>query len=54
MHKEFWYRNMRKRDNFENLGIDGKIILESILKKTGWEDVDWIDLAHVKVNIRLL
>jgi hypothetical protein len=28
MHTEFWSENLKGRDNFEDLGVDGKIILE--------------------------
>jgi hypothetical protein len=30
----------------EDLGVDGRIILEWILKETGWEEVDWILLSR--------
>jgi hypothetical protein len=30
----------------ENLGVDGRIILEWIVKQMGWEGVDWVDLAQ--------
>jgi hypothetical protein len=34
------------RRPFEDLGVDGRIILKCILKKIRWErSVDWIDLA---------
>jgi hypothetical protein len=26
-YKRFWWENLRKRDNFEDLGVDGRIIL---------------------------
>jgi hypothetical protein len=40
----FCLENLKGRDHFENLGVDGKILLESILGKC-WEHVDWIHLA---------
>jgi len=36
---------MKGRDHPENLGVDGNLILERILEKTGWEYVDWVHLA---------
>jgi hypothetical protein len=33
MHTIFWLGNLRRRVHLENLGIDGKIILEWILGK---------------------
>jgi hypothetical protein len=29
----FWYGNMKERDSFADLGVDGKIILKWMLKK---------------------
>jgi hypothetical protein len=33
MLKEFWSENLKGRYHFENLGIDGRIMLEWILGK---------------------
>jgi hypothetical protein len=32
---EFWSRNLKGRDDFENLDIDGRILLKLILMKRG-------------------
>jgi hypothetical protein len=40
MHTKFWSENLKGRDYLEDLGIDGKIILEWILGGIGWEGVD--------------
>jgi len=42
----FWWGNLKERDHFEELGVTQRIILEWILKKVGWEDMDWINLAQ--------
>jgi len=39
---------MRERDQFENLGTYGKIIIKWIFKKCKWGDTDWIYLAQDK------
>jgi hypothetical protein len=31
--EEFWLENLEARDHLENLGVNGKIILEGILGK---------------------
>jgi hypothetical protein len=33
MHKMFWLENLKGTEKFENVGIDGKIILKRILGK---------------------
>jgi len=38
-------RNLRERDHFEDLVIDGRIILKSIFKKSV-KDVDWVNLVQ--------
>jgi hypothetical protein len=35
MHTKFWFVNLKGRDHSEDLGVDGKIILEWILGKIG-------------------
>ena len=39
MHIEFWWRKLMLRDNFEDLDVDGNIILSWILKK--YDGVKW-------------
>jgi hypothetical protein len=41
----FFARKPEERDHLEYLGTDGRIVLKCI-KKIGWEDVDWINLAQ--------
>ena len=33
MHIGFWLGNLRERARLEDLGVDGKIILETVLQK---------------------
>jgi hypothetical protein len=40
----FWYKIMEERDQLENMGIDGRIILRRIDKRR-WEYLDWIHLG---------
>jgi hypothetical protein len=44
--------NLTGRDHSEDLGVDGRIILEWILVKKGWEGVDWIHLVQDKEQWR--
>ena len=45
VHKRFWWGNLRERDHFEELGVDGRIKLKFIFKK--WNGgMDWIDLTQ--------
>lgn len=39
-------RGVRKRDNFEDLSVDGKIMFNWKNKATGQESVDWIYLTQ--------
>jgi hypothetical protein len=48
MHTIFWSENLKGRDHSEDLGVDGRIILEWILWKIGWGSVDWIHVAQVR------
>jgi hypothetical protein len=41
---------MKGRDHFEDLGMDGKVLLECILKEIVREGVEWIHLAHYRVH----
>jgi hypothetical protein len=46
----FWWGSLREGVYLEDLGIDKKIILESILKELGWKGIEWIDLAYYRVK----
>ena len=40
-YRDFWLENLKEKGRFEDLGIDGKMLLKCIFK-IGWEVVDWI------------
>jgi hypothetical protein len=45
VHTIFWLENLKRRDYSEDLGIDGGIILESVLGKSGgklWTGCIWL------------
>jgi hypothetical protein len=46
MHTGFWWVNLKERDNFQDLGVDGSMILKWVMNKILWESVDWSHLAE--------
>jgi hypothetical protein len=48
----FWLQSLKGRDHSEDLGVDGRIILEWILREIRWEAVDWMHLAQDRVQWR--
>jgi len=42
----FWWRNLRERDQLENLGTYGMIILRIIFRKCNVGFMDWVEPAH--------
>ena len=47
MHRGFWWENLSKIENLEDLSADGRVILKWMLK-TQDEGIYWIDLAQVR------
>jgi hypothetical protein len=48
MHIGFWLGNLRERDNMEDLGVDGRMILQCMLKKSfgkAWTGLSWLRIA---------
>jgi len=43
---KFWSENLNGSDHSEDLAVDGKIILEWILRETGSEGAEWMHLAQ--------
>ena len=39
VHTGFWWENLREKYHFEDLGVDGRIILKRIFKK--WDGKAW-------------
>jgi hypothetical protein len=48
VHTGFWWGDMRVRDTLEDLGIDGRIILQWIFKKLTWES--WTGLIWLRIG----
>jgi hypothetical protein len=46
--------NLRERDNLEDRGVDGRIIIRWIFKKWDGEGMDWIDVAQDRDRWRAL
>jgi hypothetical protein len=45
MHTKSWSKNLKKRDHWEDLGVDGRITLRWILGKAGgkvWTGCIWL------------
>jgi hypothetical protein len=41
----FWWGNLRERDHWKDLGVDGRIILRLIFRKWDvglWTGLDWL------------
>jgi len=58
MHTKFWSEILKGRDHSEDLGVDGRIISESIFGDTGWnhptQDRDqWRALVNTVINLRV-
>ena len=51
MNTGFWLGNLRERDNFENPGVDGRIILRWNFRRWVWGGMDLIDLAQDKRHV---
>jgi hypothetical protein len=50
MHVRFWSENLKGRDHSKDLDVDGKIILEYILRKKGgkaWSGFIWIRIGTI-------
>jgi len=50
----FGGENVRERKQLGDLGVDGRIIIEWILKKVGWGGMHWIELTQDRGRWRAL
>lgn len=46
---KFWWEILNERESSEDLSADKKVILND-LKEGGREDMDWIQLARIKIG----
>jgi hypothetical protein len=53
MGERFWWGNLRQRYHSDDLGVDGRIILNGYLR-SGLKSMDWIDLAQDRDTWRAL
>jgi hypothetical protein len=44
----FWWGDRRERNHFEDLGVDGRIVLKWIFKK--WEGEAWTGLLWLRTG----
>ena len=45
---EFWWENLRERDDLEDPGVDGRIILRWIFMK--WNVGEWTGLSWLRIR----
>jgi hypothetical protein len=47
VHAGFWWGILRDRDHLEDVGVDGKVILERIFKKWdgAWTGLIWLQIG---------
>jgi hypothetical protein len=48
MNTGFWWENLKERDHIEDLAIDGRIILERLLKI--WTGREWAIFVWLRIG----
>jgi hypothetical protein len=54
MHTGFWWESQREGDHWEDVDVNGKMILKMDLREIGWGGTDLIDLAQDRDNWQTL
>jgi hypothetical protein len=54
MYIEYWWENQKERDHWKDKDVGGWTILKWFLRETGWDGVDWKDMAQDRDQWRAL
>jgi len=48
VHAGFWWDNLRERDHFEDLDVDGRLIFKWIVRK--WDGDVWTGFLWIRIT----
>jgi hypothetical protein len=54
IHTEFWFGNIKRKNQMRDLGVDGRLLMKLILKERVCEGVAWIQVGQVRDQWRAL
>jgi hypothetical protein len=54
MHIDYWWKTPKERDHCEHHGVGRWDNIKMNLRATGWDGMDWIDLAQDRDQWRAL